>query len=41
MNKISAEVIQLELPEYGEAKTFIENIYNDEVLRIAKRLKER
>ena len=36
---ISAEVIQLELPEYGEAKTFIENIYNDEVLRIANDLK--
>ena len=38
--RISAEVIQLELPEYGEAKTFIENIYNDEVLRIANDLKK-
>ena len=38
--RISAEVIQLELPEYGEAKTFIENIYNDEVLRIANDLRK-
>ena len=38
--RISAKVIQLELPEYGEAKTFIENIYNDEVLRIANDLKK-
>ena len=38
--RISAEVIQLELPEYGDAKTFIENIYNDEVLRIANDLKK-
>ena len=38
--RISAKVIQLELPEYGEAKTFIENIYNDEVLRIANDLRK-
>ena len=38
--RISAEVRQLELPKYGEAKTFIENIYNDEVLRIANDLKK-
>ena len=38
--RISAEVIQLELPEYGLAATYIENIYNDEALRMANDLKK-
>ena len=38
--RISAEVIQLELPEYGLMKTYIENIYNDEALRMANDLKK-
>ena len=38
--KMSSDVIELELPEYGVGKTYIENLYNNEILRKANDLKE-
>ena len=38
--KMSSDVIELELPEYGLMKTYIENLYNDEVLRNVNNLKK-
>ena len=38
--KMSSDVIELELPEYGVGKTYIENLYNNEVLRKANDLKK-
>ena len=38
--KTSAEVVRLESPEYGVATTYIENLYNDEALRMVNGLKK-
>ena len=38
--KMSSDVIELELPEYGVGKTYIENLYNNEILRKANDLKK-
>ena len=38
--KMSSDVIELELPEYGVGKTYIENLYNNEVLRNVNNLKK-
>ena len=38
--KMSSDVIELELPEYGVGETYIENLYNDEVLRNVNNLKK-
>ena len=38
--KASAEVVRLESPEYGVATTYIENLYNDEALRMVNGLKK-
>ena len=38
--KMSSEIVELELPEYGLMKTYIENLYNDEVLRNVNNLKK-
>ena len=37
---MSSDVIELELPEYGVGKTYIENLYNNEVLRNVNNLKK-
>ena len=38
--KMSSEIVELELPEYGLMKTYIENLYNNETLRKANDLKK-
>ena len=38
--KMSSDVIELELPEYGVGKTYIENLYNNEILRKVNNLKK-
>ena len=38
--KMSSEIVELELPEYGLMKTYIENLYNNETLRKANNLKK-
>ena len=38
--KMSSEIVELELPEYGLMKTYIEDLYNDEVLKNVDNLKK-